>query len=290
MSSVYDAGARPIIFLHIPKTAGTTVSDILRRQYAAHQIYEDEFDRAEVRARFEALPAEEKRRYHLFRGHLPFGFHTYLARPATYFTFLRHPVDRVLSHYYYVRSRPDLFGLHDAIVRDRLSLYEIIEQDLIVDISNMQTRYLAGLPHLFPANAYTEAHLDSARHNLAAYFGVVGLVEQFDASLLLLRHAFGWRDCFYVRRNVTRRPAREAIAPETVTLIERKEAYDMALYRFAKQLFAAQRAAYGTSFERDLARFRLLNRVAYAPLAGMRQWVGRVAVLGRRRRPSPGNG
>src|SRR4051812_5972736 len=98
-----------LIFLHIPKTAGSTLTTIMHRQYSADEIY----DIYEVRKspQLMALPEEQRAKIKLLKGHIPFGLHAFLPNgKAEYFTILREPVDRVLSHYYhFARQRTDPF-------------------------------------------------------------------------------------------------------------------------------------------------------------------------------------
>ncbi len=258
--------SQTVIFLHIPKTAGTTLSEIFKANYHPAEIYNREFSGDDGASAFINLSVERRAAIRLLWGHFPFGLHQYLPGPFTYFTFLRDPVERVISHYYYLLSHPEMFTIPEIIREKNLTLHEVLERDLIVDIKNMYTRLLAGLPYLFPADGYTEEHGQTASQNLQNYFSVVGLVEKFDESLLLLKKAYGWDHIYYVPDNVNRqRPGRETIPPETIALIEQQNDMDMRLYRLGQELFAAQVARYGASFAQDVRQFQMRSRMWGAP-------------------------
>lgn len=248
------------LFLHIPKTAGTTLHHILLRHYSPGEIYTDVFSEDLAVDTFRNLPQERKDQIKILWGHFSFGLHQYLPQPTTYFTFLREPVERVLSHYYFVRSRPE-FVLNERIEKEKLNVNEVIQQGLIVDIKNVQTRMLAGLPYLFPADAYTEEHLEIAKENLRQHFSVIGLVERFDESLLLLQQAFGWHNIYYMQYNKTLR--HEEVSQETLKYIRDENALDMELYRHATTLFQAQVQDKGEKFANQVKRFQLWNRLVF---------------------------
>lgn len=255
-----------VIFLHIPKTAGTTLHEIFKANYHPAKIYNREFSGDDGASAFINLPVERRAAIRLLWGHFPFGLHQYLPGPFTYFTFLRDPVERVISHYYYLLSHPEMFWIPEEIREKNLTLHEVLEREMIVDIKNMYTRLLAGLPYLFPADGYTEQHLQMARQNLQDHFSVVGLVERFDETLLLLQKAYGWQNIYYVQDNVNRqRPDREMIPPETIALIEQQNALDMQLYQFGQELFANQVVQQGASFSQEVRRFQLRNKMWGAP-------------------------
>ncbi len=92
-----------IIFLHIPKTAGFTLQKIIERQYPPQSIYTLEpSNELESIREFQSLDPAQRAKTRLLKGHLNMGqkLHEYLPQPVTYFTILRDPVERVLSHYY----------------------------------------------------------------------------------------------------------------------------------------------------------------------------------------------
>src|ERR1700719_215556 len=188
-----------LLFLHIPKAGGSTVYKILERQYSRAQILRLESSQI---AQFKTLPAAQRGRYRLIEGHLYFGFHRYIPGASTYFTFLRRPVERVLSFYYYARSTPDHY-LYSQLANERLDLRTALARELTPELRNGQIRQLAGEEWEDPQRVITRAALEQAQANLTQ-FRVVGLLEEFDASLLLLRRAFGWRFPFYVKENVTK--------------------------------------------------------------------------------------
>jgi hypothetical protein len=97
-----------LIFLHIPKTAGMTMYEIVSRQFPKEAIYWVAGHRnGEDVQQFMDMPEEQRRRYSCMLGHTSYGIHEYFLHPVDYLTILRRPVDRIISHYYYVKRSPD---------------------------------------------------------------------------------------------------------------------------------------------------------------------------------------
>jgi hypothetical protein len=247
-----------IIFLHIPKTAGMTLYQILSRQYAPKAIYTIG-GQTELNA-FQALTPEQQAQYRLIRGHLEFGLHTRLPGSASYFTILREPVDRVVSYYYFLHQRP-LDRMHDLIKRDNLSLTQFLQRQVDPLADNAQTRMLSGTWYSVPVGKCTPEMLVKAKENLRQHFRVAGLTERFDETLLLLQRAFGWHSLHYMRQNPThKRPSRHTLSPDIANIVAAHNQFDIALYEFAQTLFVEQITAYGPSFASDLTRFQRRNQ------------------------------
>ncbi len=74
-----------LIFLHLPRAAGTTVHLLLDRLFPAEEIYSvasPEMLRS-YRA-FTALPEPERAKIRVLRGHMPFGIHRHVPGPGRY--------------------------------------------------------------------------------------------------------------------------------------------------------------------------------------------------------------
>ena len=239
------------IFIHLPKTGGTTLRLIIGRNYHPRLTYTIDGAPGSVEA-FINLPPERRREFVVLQGHIPFGLHEHLGGEARYVTMLRHPVERVVSLYYYVRKIP-AHPFHDAA--RRMTLAEFVEGGTEQAV-NHQTRLLAGRE-----DDFTDAALADAIENLSR-FAAVGLVERFDESLVLFRKILGWRRIHYVKGNVTKgRPAREEIPTTTVRIIEERNAFDMELYRFASARFDEILARAGTALVDEARAFRRTNRI-----------------------------
>jgi hypothetical protein len=116
-----------IIFLHVPKTAGTTINQILQRQYEPSQIlYLGANAQASIKD-YQRLAEEEKKKIRLVAGHTAFGFHKYTPGSSTYFTFLREPVARVVSFYHYVKNSEQHY-LNNAAVNEFIGIGPFIKQ------------------------------------------------------------------------------------------------------------------------------------------------------------------
>ncbi|MFQ5399196.1 MAG: sulfotransferase family 2 domain-containing protein [Anaerolineae bacterium] len=251
------------IFLHIPKTAGTTLNHIIARQYPAPTVFSLGPVVQESLAEFKALPEERRAQIRLLTGHMGYGMHSYFPGSTSYFTLLRDPVDRVISFYYFVRRNRTHY-LHDFVIDKNLSLREFMDSRVSIMISNFQTRLISGVWNAYEFGQCPPDALETAKANLRHNFTVVGLTEAFDQTLLLFQQAYGWRNICYTRHNVTKsRPVKDLLDRDTLAAIEAANKLDLALYAYASLLFAEQWREAGAAMERRLIYFRLLNHICY---------------------------
>jgi hypothetical protein len=247
--------AEPVtICCHLPKTAGTTLNSILTRQYhRRHRLYD-----AEAIAAFPHRPTSELLSLQLVTGHVSYGLHRHVPRACVYVTFLRDPVARVVSLYRHARRHSNHY-LHDDIGRRGMTLREFVRCDeAFHETHNGQTSALAGLLN---ARRVTPRHLLQAVWNLRRHFPVVGITEEFDASVVLMQRALGWRRLpLYTRENVAPRGgAEEFLTPDVAREVAAANSLDIALYRWARRRLHRQTRRAGQAFEDHLAAFHAAN-------------------------------
>jgi Galactose-3-O-sulfotransferase len=244
-----------LIFLHIPKTGGTTLYKILQQHYSLAETLNLDGPQSHI-AQFRALPATQRVRYRLIRGHLHFGLHRLIPTASTYITLLRNPIERLLSFYCYARSHRDHY-LYPVLTKERLDLKTMLAREVTLELFNRQTRLLAGDEWEDPQRPVTRATLERAEANLRAHFLVVGLLEEFDASVMLLHHLIGLPLPFYTKVNVTKdKPDVASLDAETRGLLEDANRFDLELYEYARELFGKQCRAAGNSFTVELGAAR----------------------------------
>lgn len=212
------------IFVHIPKTGGSTLSSILRDHYAVA----DRFDHDSYEYEPVTLPeisGHIRDRVKIVMGHYPYGVHSFFPeRTPRYFTMLRDPIERTLSHYSFVRTYP---GYEEVAHNKSFSEY----LDLSIEAFNGQTGQLSG---------NTFGDLEQAKSNLRAC-EAVGVMERFDDSLHVLRRKFGWADRGYRVVNVTQnRLRREDLSRAELRMVEQKNLLDLELYHFANEILTKQ--------------------------------------------------
>ena len=250
-----------VIFMHIPKAAGQTIYGIVGRQYPRDEI----LILGERLGQVSPPTVEQAAGAKIILGHVHFGLHQHLDGENTYVTFLREPVSRVLSLYRYIATSTR-HHLHAQVVNT--TLIDFVSGQLDAEeVENGQVRQIAGLMRGVP----DASDLARAKQNLVEACRVVGLVERFDESIILLKRSLGWRMPFYVRKNVTTKasPSSDSSDDQALDIIKRRNALDIELYQFARDLFGEQ-VRRERFFPMEVSAFRALNATARFGRAGMR--------------------
>ncbi len=278
-----------LIFLHIPKAAGTTFNKIIDRQFNTKAVFAnnkivraklgndwmqyDPIQREELaKNQLQSLTAEERNKIQLLRGHMEFGWHDCFENNCTYITFLREPVERVISQFYYIK-RLKGHKLEQIITKENLSLSEFVERGLSVVTDNGMTRKIAGLSDSVGFQEYDESLLDTAKENIDKHFGFVGISEQFDKSLMILSDFLGWKNVQYYNQNVTvnRRKA-QSIDELEIDKVRRHIQLDIELYDFALKSFNATYERRKEFYDGKLKKFESSNAV-YQKTQGVKEYL-----------------
>jgi hypothetical protein len=216
-----------LVFVHIPKTAGTTLHKVISHQYPAREIL--------IHHDSDGPPAPLAKSPAVVMGHLSVGLHR-LHAGVRYITCLREPVARLVSHYHHGLNDPSHY-LHEAIRRERLDLAGYVASGLSGELSNGMTRMLAGIED-FHHGTIDRSTLELAKRNIEDHFEAVLLSERFDEGLLLLAADLGWKTPYYLRRKVGSYSAAVAKPdPETRRRVEEHNVFDVELYAWAKERF-----------------------------------------------------
>ena len=218
-------GKKLIIFIHIPKTGGTTLNEIFKRSYAENEIY-DHIPVEAMNEHFSQLKAENKKVIKAISGHHFYGIHDLFAKPYTYFTMMRNPIERVISLYYFLKTYP---GYYEENMKN-MSFEEYIDWD--PQAKNGQIHQICGLN--------SQLSLEKAKENLGV-FELVGITELFNESLLLLKNNFNWTNIEYVKKNVTKsRPRLSEVSTAIIKKIEKNNELDIELFEYIKSNFIRQ--------------------------------------------------
>jgi hypothetical protein len=244
------------ILIHIPKAAGTSLRAILASQHPEGRSFLVGENAPWRREDFKGLPEGRRRRFTLLAGHIPFWFHDYFP-DAVYVTMLRRPVDRVVSHYYYVLKTPEHYLYHLA---REIGLAEYVGSGISGELDNGQVRQLADCEGV-PFGQCDRDMLERAKANLARHFAVVGVAERFDESVVLMRRALGWESVpSYAKLNVNKsKPSVRSIPQGVIRLIEAHNQLDAELYEWVASRLAQAVAQGRPPVWLEVARSRLRN-------------------------------
>ena len=169
-----DRPDRLLAFAHIPKAAGQTVIALLRRHFGIRHV--DVGRRArkgntarDLRFDLHVYPWARSLSGHWLKPYIDFGE---INNRLVWYTFLRDPIKRFISQYQ--------FGVEQMGLR--MEFEQWVHHITVTGgpIRNVQVCRMAG-----------EEDLEAAKQILAEKVAGVGLVEHFNASLVVLRRRLG---------------------------------------------------------------------------------------------------
>lgn len=253
----HDANTDAVIFLHLGKTAGSTLGNIIDRQYPNNRLFV--IFTNEDNEKFKAQPETQRANIQCLRGITYYGIHHAIPKPATYFTLLRPPLDRVISQYFHNQRRRAKMGI---VMKQEPNIWDFLNKQ--PEQATLQLRMIVGGDTIEGALAQTlpENALDIAKAHLERHFSVVGLVDHFDETVMLLKQTYGWNSVQYGQRNVApNRAQRDQLGPKAIARIEHMIEPELELYEWVQRRFEETLAAQSPDFHENLAKFRRTNQL-----------------------------
>jgi len=227
--------ADPVVFIHIPKTGGMTLYSMIRDIYKPSELHKIN-PAMESIEKYRHLSQDRKDKLKVIYGHMDYRIHELLPPNSRYVTLMRNPVERVISHYHYVRRTAN-DPLRELAMRS--SLDDWVARCNLNEMDNGQTRRLSGAMDSVKFGECSAQMLELARHNVQRNFALVGITERFDETYGLMSKLFDWPIKHYQPRNAAQqRSSIKEIPVRTIRLIDKFNALDMELYEYATRLFA----------------------------------------------------
>ena len=254
--AVARAGARPgpatgdrpapLVFDHIPKTAGSTFN----RSYLRAALPPEELWLFAPRERNEGnrrqllgLPAPRLRRIRVVAGHQTGELRADLPG-ARFVSVVRDPVDRAVSSYLHALHESKGQKLWEDVRRDQPTLGEYARRLP----ANLQSRTLLG-------DDFEALDDERMRRRLHERYVLVGCTEAFDEFVFLVHRIEGLPLCLYNNRLV-RRERRDFVPPAAdVEMLRVREAADVRLHAIVREEFRARVAALPAGARDALARY-----------------------------------
>lgn len=208
------------MFIHVPKCGGVTVSNLLMNEYHSENIFSFGYEETKLAA---------------------YGFHLSLFEieeetdisEYKLITFLRNPIDRVLSEHRFCMGKWQ--GNSEYLLIHKLPP----EGDPIQTASNIACKMISGLDDQDPSIPI-ERHLEYAKKNLIERCFFVGITEKMEESIHCLYSLLGWKlPEKIIRLNTTE--AGQIFCDEVLHAIAERNWADIELYKTALGLFEQKR-------------------------------------------------
>lgn len=178
------------IFLHIPKTAGTSLRDTLLRTVRSGEkmlIYPDIVPGISE-AKFHRVPLHQRSRLSWIFGHCKFGLDRHVGQSSRYITFIREPMERLRSNFAHHIVANTQFKIDGISLR----LATVFNDGLSDECDNIMTRVLAGIGRdMVPLGQMGDDEVEIALKNVRRYFCFVGRQAQASSDALTLQHYLG---------------------------------------------------------------------------------------------------
>lgn len=214
------------IFIHIPKTGGTTINAAMQDSYwqTKPDFHYRHILRDTKKSNSGDIFEEEN-----FKKYSHFNV----------IMMLRHPVDRAVSEYYFMKERKEF-----------ISLLQPMPKNFSEFVNNRQTHnyvvsFLLG-EKLYSKKRPQVKDLEQIKKAIETIPIHVGIFEHFGSSLELFskKANIAWKKSIEVKRMTFIRPKAEEISEEIRSNILKYNSLDLELYNFCLEKFNSEKSSY----------------------------------------------
>lgn len=246
----YEYPAKKILHLHIPKAAGTSFNNFFYRIYRR--------ERVQIAGQMELDKNISINNYDFIAAHLNYSEITSLTSDNYLLvTFLRNPLDRALSQYYFLKKdsvldtvlnfkeiqSPEKFlwsteAIQEAKSKNTRDFFFSDSKYINSYFSNIQTKMICGVSNFTHAD---QGHLELAKNHLQKFF-YVGVMEKMEESQREFCRLLNLPFMTWEKANAN--DARKKTKDEAGEITERVRSLndlDFQLYNYALQLFEQQK-------------------------------------------------
>ncbi|MCH4810010.1 sulfotransferase family 2 domain-containing protein [Vreelandella neptunia] len=239
-----------IVFLHIPKTGGTSVHDFLVNQFDRQDVLPDRFNTLREHSE------EHLDNYKYFSGHYDFNGVKRIPGDKKIFTFMRDPKERILSLYYFWKSHTnehiEKHNLQGPRLAKKMNLLDFLcykENGIPANIDNSIARVFLGEMYCGPNQSFLypeEQVLDIAKSNIDDLF-CIGFMDDYEKSYKEVIKKLGFNSPSVIphsrKENDKNDPSREFVKKEPLTEeineeLNRLVRFDQKIYEYCKEKFS----------------------------------------------------
>ena len=239
-----------LCFLHIPKTAGTTIENILADLLGSRNVLVVPW------TKFASESPVNLNAYKVIAGHFYYEIYKLLEKTPLFMTFLRDPIERSISQYYQSLGTrgghpfllPNPAPKHEQLQDQNMSIDEYMEDaNLNRNILNLQTTMLGwqtefpikNLRELMrPMDRSGQVSVNLAKKRLDS-MAFVGITERMRESINLFTYTFRLAPVLSVPalNTTSSRLRKTELAPQQLNKLRQLNRLDLDFYEYAQMLF-----------------------------------------------------
>ncbi len=253
---------QPALFLHIQKTAGTSIVDLARNEYGnenvvSHGDYLGAGQPLSVRSQTaddnpgskistEIFDAPDFHQIPFISGHFGYDFAKQFMSGRFFFTFLRDPIERILSYYYFSRTRDpkeyEIYALAQECTLDEFLTLGLSKPALKACIWNNQAWLLAhgyGNSDKRHILMFSDKEILQLAVDHLDDFSYIGFTETFeeDRDVILKALGIALPQQKIISNATPGRPKNPDLPASTMRLLHELTHLDRALYESAWKMF-----------------------------------------------------
>lgn len=275
------------VFIHIPKTAGSSFSSLLLKNFEnsylpLYQCRRGFLNDEDIRSISTIHANAECISSHSIRCPLPKSEEGGVQ--YNMLTFMRNPVEMTFSLYFYTRAR-----IEKGYVQKAIDIYDFGQwlkdiNEYSLQISNGEYTLMRNMQLTYLDR---NCDVDAAKKRLSEDFFFIGVTERYEESLLILKNKMQKIgksfDIVSISKNMTSNiidygEEKKKIKNRYRNMLEEWNQIDMELYAHANTILDGEIKKYDGDFEKDLAEYR--KKMSYLkPIETYYRYKSKLALL-----------